>query len=90
MEPNKERRKTTRLFTIGGAVPNNRETITTRKPDLGSPDMLAAFPNEFAEAVRPAQTNTPSNPLDGPLARNALIPGHRETQSIVQRRVVEV
>ena len=60
------------------------------KPDLGSPDMLAAFPIELAEAVRCAETNTPSNLLDGALARDALILGHKQTQSIVERRAVEV
>jgi len=60
------------------------------KPNLGSPDMLDAFPIELAEAVRCAQANTASNLLDGALARDALILGHKQTQSIAERRVVEV
>jgi len=60
------------------------------KPDLGSPDMLAAFPLELAEAVRAVQTNTPSALLDGALARDALILGHHETRSIVERKTVEI
>ncbi|OHB85156.1 MAG: hypothetical protein A2V98_25650 [Planctomycetes bacterium RBG_16_64_12] len=60
------------------------------RPDLGSPDMLAAFPIELQEAVRSVQTGTPSALLDGSLARDALILGHRETQSIVQRKTVEI
>jgi len=60
------------------------------KPDLGSPDMLAAFPLELEEAVRCVENNTPSELLDGSLARDALILGHRETQSIVERKTVEI
>jgi predicted dehydrogenase len=69
------------VFTEDGQV---------EKPDLGSPDMLDAFPVELAEAARSAESNTPSQLLDGALARDALILGHKQTQSIVQRRAVEV
>jgi predicted dehydrogenase len=61
-----------------------------QKPDLGSPDMLDAFPKELEEAVRAVQTGTPSKLLDGKLARDALILGHKQTQSIVERCPVEV
>ncbi len=60
------------------------------KPDLGSPDMLDAFPIELGEAVRSVESNTPSKLLDGSLARDALILGHKQTQSIVERRAVEI
>lgn len=60
------------------------------KPDLGSPDMLAAFPLELAEAVRSIERNTPSALLDGALARDALILGHHQTRSIVERKTVEL
>jgi predicted dehydrogenase len=60
------------------------------KPDLGSPDMLDAFPIELAEAVRCAESNTPSQLLDGALARDALILGHKQTESIAKRQVVEI
>jgi hypothetical protein len=60
------------------------------KPDLGSPDMLDAFPIELEEAVRAVESNTPSKLLDGSLARDALILGHKQTQSIVERRAVEI
>ncbi|MFH1923050.1 MAG: Gfo/Idh/MocA family oxidoreductase [Planctomycetota bacterium] len=60
------------------------------KPDLGSPDMLDAFPLELEEAIRCVENNTPSELLDGSLARDALILGHRETQSIVERKTVEI
>jgi predicted dehydrogenase len=61
-----------------------------QKPDLGSPDMLDAFPIELGEAVRAVESNTPSKLLDGALARDALILGHKQTQSIVERRAVEI
>jgi predicted dehydrogenase len=60
------------------------------KPQLGSPDILDAFPQELQEAVRCVEGNTPSKLLDGELARDALILGHKQTQSIVERRTVEV
>jgi predicted dehydrogenase len=60
------------------------------KPELGSPDILDAFPQELQEAVRCVEANTPSTLLDGELARDALILGHKQTQSIVERRTVEV
>ncbi len=60
------------------------------KPDLGSPDMLDAFPIELAEAVRCAESNTPSELLDGALARDALILAHKQTESIAKRQVVEI
>jgi predicted dehydrogenase len=60
------------------------------KPELGSPDMLDAFPIELAEAARAVETGTPSKLLDGALARDALILAHKQTQSIVARKTVEV
>jgi len=60
------------------------------RPDLGPADMLAAFPIELEEAVGCVQTGTPSKLLDGALARDALILGHKQTQSIVQRKTVEI
>ncbi|MHC4399860.1 MAG: Gfo/Idh/MocA family protein [Planctomycetota bacterium] len=60
------------------------------RPELGSPDMLDAFPLELEEAVRCVETDTPSKLLDGELARDALILGHKQTQSIVERKTVEV
>ena len=59
-------------------------------PRLGSPDMTAAFPPELSEAVRAVRTGTPSPLLDGQLARDALILGHKQTQSVIKRRAVKV
>ena len=60
------------------------------RPELGSPDILDAFPLELAEAARSVENNTPSALLDGILARDALILGHKQTQSIVERRTVRI
>ncbi|MFV1964144.1 MAG: Gfo/Idh/MocA family protein [Pirellulaceae bacterium] len=59
-------------------------------PELGSGDMLEAFPLELAEAARCVEENTPSKLLDGTLARDALILGNRQTESIVKRETVVV
>jgi predicted dehydrogenase len=60
------------------------------RPELGSPDMLAAFPLELQEAVQSVENNRPSALLDGALARDALILAHKQTESIVERRTVEI
>lgn len=59
-------------------------------PNLGPFDMPDAFPVELAEAVRAVQTGTPSSLLDGQLARDALLLGQRQTQSIIKRKAVKV
>ena len=60
------------------------------RPRLGSPDIVDAFPQELKEAVRSIRTNDPSPLLDGQLARDALILGQRQTQSVASRRPVKV
>jgi hypothetical protein len=44
----------------------------------------------MTEAVRAVRTNTPSSMLDGALARDALILGHKQTKSIITGRTVKV
>jgi predicted dehydrogenase len=53
-----------------------------QRPEIGTPDMTAAFPVELGEAVRAIKTGKPSALLDGQLARDALVLGQRQTQSI--------
>ena len=60
------------------------------RPNLGSPDILDAFPMELEEAARCVQSNTPSSLLDGTLARDALILAQKQTQSIVERKTIEI
>ncbi len=59
-------------------------------PELGSPDMLEAFPKELGEAVGAVENNTPSTLLDGSLARDALVLCQKQTESIVARRPVDI
>ena len=59
-------------------------------PELGPPDMLAAFPPELSEAIQAVQNNTPSALLDGSLARDALVLCQKQTQSIATGQPVEV
>ena len=60
------------------------------RPRLGSPDMVDAFPLELKEAVRAIRTGTPSQLLDGQLARDALILGQKQTQSVLSRKPVKI
>lgn len=60
------------------------------QPDLGSADILLAFPKELAEAVRAVETNRPSALLDGALARDALVLCQKQTESIRRRQPVTV
>lgn len=60
------------------------------RPKLGSGDPVNAFVAEMTEAVRAVRTNTASSMLDGALARDALILGHKQTKSIISGRTVKV
>jgi len=60
------------------------------RPKLGSGDPVNAFVAEMTEATRAVRTNTPSSMLDGSLARDALILGHKQTKSITSGRSVKV
>lgn len=59
-------------------------------PELGPPDMLAAFPPELNEAVQAIQSNKPSSLLDGSLARDALVLCQKQTESIASGQPVQV
>ncbi len=48
------------------------------------------FAAELNEAVKAIRTGTPSKLLDGQLARDALILGQKQTESVVKRRPVRV
>lgn len=69
------------VFTADGGV---------TKPEIPQGDEIDAFANELTEAVRAAQKNTPSQMLDGQLARDALILGQKETESIRKRKTVKL
>ncbi len=53
-----------------------------KRPKLGTPDMTAAFPIELKEATGAVRLGKPSALLDGALARDALVLGQKQTQSI--------
>jgi len=59
-------------------------------PELGSPDILLAFPKELCEAVQAIESNRPSALLDGSLARDALVLCQKQTQSIATRQPVAI
>ncbi len=60
------------------------------RPQLGSGDPVDAFVAEIGEVVRSIEKNIPSAVLDGGLARDALVLGHQQTRSLVEKRFVEV
>lgn len=60
------------------------------RPDLGSADILEAFPKELSEAARAVEANCPSALLDGALARDALVLCQKQTESIRRRQPVAV
>ena len=60
------------------------------KPKLKAGDEIDDFANELKEATKAVQTGTPSSLLNGELARDALILGQKQTQSIRTRRPVKV
>lgn len=63
---------------------------TTERPALGSGDPVDAFVLELAEAIRAAESNTPSPLLSSELARDALVICERETQSVKTGELVTV
>jgi len=60
------------------------------RPKLGSGDPVDGFSGEIQEVLRSVCSNTPSSLLDGKLARDAVVLGHRQTLSLVKRREVRV
>jgi predicted dehydrogenase len=60
------------------------------RPKLGSGDPCDGFVAELNEMARAVKLGKPSPLLDGQLARDALVIGQRETQSLVKRKPVRV
>ena len=84
--------RATLVFDSGMGMPVTVFTADGRvtKPKFPPSDETDAFASELGEALRSVQGNTPSPLLDGRLARDALILGHRQTQSIVKRKPLKV
>jgi len=59
-------------------------------PKLGSGDPVDAFTAEIKEVVRCVRGNTPSQLLDGRLARDAVLLCRKQTQSVQRGRAVRV
>ena len=76
----------------GASVPATVLTGDNRvlRPKLGSGDPVDGFAAEIQEVVRCVRSNTPSALLDGQLARDAVVLGHRQTLSLVKRREVKI
>jgi predicted dehydrogenase len=60
------------------------------KPKFPPGNEIHDFAGELTEATRSVSKNTPSAMLDGELARDALILGQKQTQSIIRRGPVKV
>lgn len=65
----------------------NGEVIT---PDLGESDEISPFASEMEEVLRAVTSNTPSPILGGSLARDAVALAHKQTESVVTRRAVDI
>jgi len=61
-----------------------------RRPKIAGGDEIDSFAAELKEAVRSVQTGRPSELLDGTLARDALVMGQKQTESILKGRVVKL
>lgn len=59
-------------------------------PKLGDGDMPPAFGREIKEVVRSVKANEPSPLLSGDLARDAIILGHKQTESVKKGKVVKI
>jgi len=61
-----------------------------QRPELGSGDPVDSFTSELSEAVRAIRSGQPSPLLNGELARDALILGQRQTQSVLKQKKIAV
>ena len=60
------------------------------RPALSSGDPVDSFVAEIEEVIASVERNVPSALLNGDLARDALVLGQKQTESLVERRYVEV
>lgn len=84
--------RATLVFDSGMGMPVTVFTADGRmkKPKFPATDAIDAFAAELAEAVRAVRSGKPSSLLDGRLARDALVLGHCQTQSIQKRKAVRI
>ena len=60
------------------------------RPDVGGGDPTESFQDEVREVVRCVQANEPSQVLAGDLARDAIVLCHKQSESVLQGRAVEI
>ena len=60
------------------------------QPALGSGDPIDSFAGELTEAVKAINQGAPSALLDGRLARDALILGQKQTESVAKQKKIKV
>ncbi len=60
------------------------------RPKLSGGDMPSSFVDEIKEVIKCVQAGTPSATLDGDLARDAVVLGHKQTESVRKGRTIKV
>jgi len=75
---------------MGQPVTVLTEDGKVKKPKLKAGDEIDSFADELKEVIKSVRTGQPSQLLDGTLARDALVLGQKQTESIVKRRTVKV
>ncbi len=60
------------------------------RPKVGGGDPTESFRDEIAEVVRCIQEDKPSEVLAGDLARDAIVLCHKQSQSVLEQRAVEI
>ena len=60
------------------------------RPEVGGGDPTDSFQDEIAEVVRCVEADEPSKVLTGDLARDAIVLCHKQTESVLEGREVEI
>ena len=60
------------------------------RPKLPGTDMTDSFVDEIKEVVKCVQAGQPSAILDGDLARDAVVLGHKQTESVLKGKTIKV
>jgi predicted dehydrogenase len=68
-------------------LPGNGRVI---RPKLPGTDMTGSFVDEIKEVIKCVQAGQPSAILDGDLARDAVVLGHKQTESVLKGKTIKV
>jgi predicted dehydrogenase len=60
------------------------------RPKLPGTDMTDSFVDEIKEVIKCVQAGQPSAILDGDLARDAVVLGHKQTESVLKAKTIKV